>query len=51
MRTKRRPLTVNGRTYPIELGPDGLCALDEFDRVIATAPTRGALVAEIRAAS
>ena len=48
-RPPRRPLVVDGRTYPVErTGPDRLTAFDEVGRPVASARTRGGLVAEIR---
>ena len=48
-RPTRRPLVVDGRTYPVErTGPDRLTAFDEVGRPVASARTRGGLVAQIR---
>ena len=48
-RPTRRPLVVDGRTYPVErTGPDCLTAFDGVGRPVASARTRGALVAVIR---
>ena len=48
-RPTRRPLVVDGRTYPVErTGPDCLTAFDEVGRPVASARTRGGLVAVIR---